>query len=175
VRTPLVGLALVAAVAAGCGGGGKPAGSSGTSTDSTSAITTRSGYVGRADAICSGLASRLSSLRELSPATIRGLKAGRLTHAGFADVAAWSGTLLRATRGPFARIESLSIPPHDSLVRGWRSLVLRTGADTAALHTAALAHDERGVTRALAADLRASAVYMQRSRRLGFRVCGRTF
>jgi hypothetical protein len=175
VRASVVGLALVTAVAAGCGGGGKPAGSSGMPTDSTSQRLTRSGYVGRADAICSGLRSRLSSLLQLSPATIGSLKAGRLTPSAFAEVAAWSGALLRATRGPFARIGSLSIPPHDTLIRRWRSLVLRTGADTAALHTAALARDESGVTRALAADLRASAVYMQVARRLGFRVCGQTF
>jgi len=49
------------------------------------------------------------------------------------------------------------------------------GADTAALHTAALTQDDSGVTRALAADLRVSAVYMQVSRRLGFHNCGRTF
>jgi len=149
----VISLALVTAVAAGCGGGGKPAGSSGMPTDSTSQRMTRSGYVGRADAICSGLRSRLSSLRQLSQATIGSLKAGRLTPSVFAEVAAWSGALLRATRGPYARIESLSIPPHDTLIRRWRSLVLRTGADTAALRTAALARDESGVTRALAADL----------------------
>jgi hypothetical protein len=83
--------------------------------------------------------------------------------------------VLRATRGPFARIERLPVPPNDTLIRRWRSLVQRTGEDTATLHSAALAQDDSGVTRALAADLRASAVYTQVSRRLGFHNCGRTF
>jgi hypothetical protein len=168
VRASVVGIALVAALAAGCGGGG------GGTTDPSSRPT-RSAYVGKADAICSGLASRVSSLRQLTPATVRSLKSGRLTPAAFADVTAWSGALLRATRGPLARVERLPTPPHDVLVRRWRSLLLRTGSDTAALHSAALARDGNGVIRALSADLHASAAYMQASRRLGFRVCGQTF
>jgi len=48
-----------------------------------------------------------------------------LTPAEFADLAAWSGAVLRAGRGAWPRVERLPTPPGDSL-RRWRPLVLRT-------------------------------------------------
>jgi hypothetical protein len=81
----------------------------------------------------------------------------------------------KALRGALTRLSKLPTPANDGLVRRWRSLVLQTLADGAALHAAALARDRNALIQALAADERASAAYVRLTHRLGFRRCGRTF
>jgi hypothetical protein len=133
------------------------------------------GYVAKADAVCRTLTPRLASIPRLSAATVRDLKIGRIRPSGFVNLAAWSGGMLHATLGALARLSKLPTPANDGLVRRWRSLVLQTLADVAALHAAALARDRNDLIRALAADERDSAAYVRLTHRLGFRRCDRTF
>ena len=168
MRTSAAVALITAALAAGCGGGGNPA-SQGTSSMS------RSAYVAKADAVCRTLTPRLASVPRLSAATVRDLKMGRITASGFEDLAAWSGGILRATRGALARVAKLPTPANDGLVGRWRSLVRQTLADGAALHAAALARDRNALIQALTSDERDSAAYLRLTHRLGFHRCGRTF
>ena len=171
-----VGLITVA-LAAGCGGGNsaKPNSEASTPPSQRSDSISRSAYVAKADAVCGTLTPRLASVPRLSAATVRDLKMGRITPSGFADLAAWSGGILRASRGALGRVSKLPTPADDGPVRRWRSLVLQTLADGAALHAAALARDRNALIQALAADERDSAAYMRSTHRLGFHRCGRTF
>jgi hypothetical protein len=178
MRTSAVVVFIMVALAAGCGGGGKPAkpdSEACTPPSLGSCSMSRSAYIAKADAVCGTLTPRLASIPRLSAATVRDLKMGRITRSGFANLAAWSGGILRATRGALARLSKLPTPANDGLVRRWRSLVLQTLADGAALHAAALARDRNALIQALAADERASAAYVRLTHRLGFHRCGRTF
>jgi hypothetical protein len=178
MRTSAVVVFITVALAAGCGGGGSPAepkSEASTPPSQGSSSISRPAYVAKADAVCGTLTPRLASIPRLSAATVRDLKLGWITRSGFANLAAWSGGILRATRGALARLAKLPTPADDGLVRRWRSLVLHTLADGAALHAAALARDRNHLIQALAADERDSAGYMRLTHRLGFRRCGRTF
>lgn len=178
MRTSAAVVLITVALAAGCGGGGnaaKPNGEASTPPSQGSSSMSRSAYIARADAVCGTLTPRLASIPRLSAATVRDLKMGRITHSGFADLAALSGGILHATRGALVRVSRLPTPANDGLVRRWRSLVRQTLEDAAALHSAALARDRNDLIQALAADERDSAAYMQLTHRLGFRRCGRTF
>jgi hypothetical protein len=177
MRTSAVVVFIMVALAAGCGGGkpAKPDSEACTPPSLGSSSMSRSAYIAKADAVCGTLTPRLASIPRLSAPTVRDLKMGRITRSGFANLAAWSGGILRATRGALARLSKLPTPANDGLVRRWRSLVLQTLADGAALHAAALARDRNALIQALAADERASAAYVRLTHRLGFRRCGRTF
>ena len=178
MRTSAVVVFITVALAAGCGGGGNPAKPNSEASmppSLGSGSMSRSAYVAKADAVCGTLTPRLASVPRLSAATVRDLKMGRITPSGFANLAAWSGGILRATRGALARVAKLPTPADDGPVRRWRSLVLQTLADAAALHAAALARDRNDLIQALAADERDSAAYVRLTHRLGFHRCGRTF
>jgi len=179
MRTSAAVLFITVALTAGCGGGGgdpaKPKSEASMPPSQRSSSLSRTAYIAKADAVCGTLTPRLASIPRLSAATVRDLKMGRITPSGFADLAAWSGGLLRATRGALVRVAKLPTPADDGLVRRWRSLVRQTLADGAALHAAALARDRNALIRALAADERDSAAYLRLTHRLGFRSCGRTF
>jgi len=179
MRTSAAVLFITVALTAGCCGGGgdpaKPKSEASMPPSQRSSSLSRTAYIAKADAVCGTLTPRLASIPRLSAATVRDLKMGRITPSGFADLAAWSGGILRATRGALARVSKLPTPADDGLVRRWRSLVLQTLADGAALHGAALARDRNDLIQALAADERDSAAYVRLTHRLGFRRCGRPF
>jgi hypothetical protein len=152
MRTSTVVVFITVALAAACGGGGNPAkpkNEASTPPSQSSGPTSRSAYVAKADAVCGTLTPRLASIPRLSAATVRDLKLGRITPSGFADLAAWSGGTLRATRGALARLSKLPTPADDVLLRRWRSLVLQTLADAAELHSAARARDRNDLIQAL--------------------------
>jgi hypothetical protein len=178
MRTSAAVVLITVALAAGCGGGGSPAkpeSEASTPPSQGSSSVSRSSYVAKADAVCRTLTPRLASIPRLSAATVRDLKMSRITASGFANLAAWSGGILRATRGALARLSKLPTPAGDGLARRWRSRVLQTLADASALHAAALARHRNDLIQALAADERDSAAYVRLTHRLGFHRCGRTF
>ena len=162
-------LLVVAIALVGCGNT-KVDGSASRSTARSS--ITRAEFIRRVDAICEQIGRRFHA-PPMRPEVVRDLRTRQVKPRDFADVARYTGALIRAAAPEESRVESLDRPPADALLRRWSIAEMRSSATAKNVHSTALSRDLAAFTRALEMNARAAEAYMRLSARAGFRACGR--
>jgi hypothetical protein len=152
-----------------CGGTSK---ASAPSVSGTATQETQAQYVRKADTICRSATSAVQAIRRMSPKTASDLQAGRMTPADFADLARFTGELMRAAGDLPARIQALPMPPGNRHLQDWLAAAKRASGAVVAIHRAALKKSRSALVAAANENGAATSAYISMSKRLGFRVCG---